>query len=153
VVVKDAEHLLRIAGVFVVGTLAFFGLRAFFVPHSFGEYGHYRGDAIAEIAALPIVHAGHETCETCHTDIFAVKTKGKHAGVACEACHGPQAKHTEDPVALVPPKPNPAILCPQCHEASAAKPKWFPQVDTKEHSGSLVCDTCHKPHDPSLKGA
>lgn len=149
---KDAEHLLRIAALFAVGVLTFLGIRAFLIPHSFGEYGHYRGDAIAEIAALPIVHAGHEICEACHADISEVKTKGKHAGVACEACHGPQAKHTEDPGALVPPKPDPAVLCPQCHEASAAKPKWFPQVDTKEHSGGVVCDTCHPPHDPLPRG-
>jgi uncharacterized CHY-type Zn-finger protein len=138
--------------VFVVGTLAFLGIRAFFVPHSFGEYGHYRGDAIAEIAALPIVHAGHETCETCHTDVLELKTKGKHAGVACEACHGPQAKHTEDPVSIVPVLPDAAVLCPQCHEASAAKPRWFPQVDTKEHSGGLVCKICHSPHNPGMTG-
>ncbi len=150
--VKDAEHLLRIAAVFVIGTLAFLGIRAFFVPHSFGEYGHYRGDAIAEIAALPIVHAEHQTCETCHYDVLEVKAKGKHAGVACEACHGPQAKHTEDPVALAPALPNAAVLCTQCHEASAAKPKWFPQVDTKEHSGGLACNTCHSPHNPAMTG-
>jgi Cytochrome c554 and c-prime len=149
--VKDAGHLLRIAALFGAGVLAFLGLRAYFVPHSFGEYGHYRGDAIAEIAALPIVHAGHQTCETCHTDISAEKTKGKHAGVACEACHGPQAKHTMD-LSIVPAKPDAAVLCAQCHEASGAKPKWFPQVDTKEHSLGLVCTTCHQPHSPSLKG-
>ena len=145
---KDAEHLLRLAGVFVVGVLVFLGLRAFFVPRSFGEYGHYRGDAISEIAALPIAHAGHQTCEACHSDIFEEKTKGKHAGVACEACHGPQAKHADDPGSIVPPKPDPAVLCAQCHEASAAKPQWFPQVNTAEHSGGLVCNTCHQPHNP-----
>jgi hypothetical protein len=40
--VKDAEHLLRIAAVFVAGIFAFLGVRAFLVPRSFGEYGHYR---------------------------------------------------------------------------------------------------------------
>ena len=148
---KDYEHLLRIAALFGAGALAFLGLRAYFVPHSFGEYGHYRGDAIAEIAALPIVHAGHQTCETCHADISEVKIKGKHTGVACEACHGPQAKHTAD-LSITPAKPDAAVLCAQCHEASGAKPKWFPQVDTKEHSLGLVCTTCHQPHSPSLKG-
>jgi len=148
--VKDAEHLLRIAVVFVMGLLVFFGVRAFFVPRSFGEYGHYRGDAIAEAAALPIAYAGHQTCEECHSEVLEVKRKGTHAGVACEACHGPQAKHTEDPVALLPRLPDSAVLCPVCHEASSAKPKSFPQVDTKEHSGGLTCNSCHKPHDPSL---
>lgn len=150
---KDGEHLLRLAGVFVAAALGFIAIRAFLVPRSFGEYGHYRGDAIAEIAALPIVHAGHQTCETCHTDIFEQKTKGKHAGVNCEACHGPQAKHADDPGSILPPKPNPAVLCAQCHEASAAKPQAFPQVATAEHSGGVVCTTCHQPHNPLEFGA
>jgi hypothetical protein len=145
---KDTEHLLRLAGVFLVGVLVFLGVRAFFVPRSFGEYGHYRGDAIAEIAALPIAHAGHQSCEGCHTDILEQKSNGKHAGVACEACHGPQAKHADDPGSVLPPKPDPARLCAQCHEASAAKPQWFPQVATADHSSGLLCNTCHQPHNP-----
>lgn len=144
---KGAEHLVRIAGVFLFGVLAFLAVRAWLVPHSFGQYGHYRGDAIAEVAALPVIHAGHQTCETCHTDISAEMSKGKHAGVACEACHGPQGRHASD-LSILPPKPDPAVLCAQCHEASAAKPKWFPQVVTAEHSGGLVCTTCHPQHDP-----
>jgi len=147
---KDAGHLFRLAGVFLVAVLAFLGLRALFVPRSFGEYGHYRGDAITDIAALPIVYAGHQTCETCHTEILEEKSQGKHAGVACEACHGPQAKHADDPGSIQPPKPDAAVLCAQCHEASAAKPSWFPQVATADHSGSLICTTCHRAHSPSL---
>ena len=147
---KDAEHLLRLAGVFLAGVIIFLCVRAFSLPRSFGEYGHYRGDAIAEVAALPVVHAGHQTCESCHSDILEVKTKGKHARVACEACHGPQARHADDPGSIVPVKPDPAVLCAQCHEASAAKPKSFPQVVTAEHSGGLVCTACHQAHTPSL---
>ena len=82
---KDTEHLVRAAGVFLVGLTLFLCLRAWFVPKSFGEYGHYRADAITEIAALPIVHAGHEVCETCHTDEAEIKKAGKHAGVNREA--------------------------------------------------------------------
>ena len=48
---------------------------AFVVPKSFGQYGHYRGAAIGEIAARPVKFAGHETCETCHTDVLDVKSK------------------------------------------------------------------------------
>ena len=149
---KDMEHLLRVAAVFLLGGLVFFGVRAVMVPRSFGEFGHYRGDAIGEIASQPIVHAGHQTCETCHIDIFELKSKGKHAGVACEACHGPQSKHAGDPGSIPPTKPDAGVLCAQCHEASAAKPKWFPQVATTEHSGGLVCTTCHQAHSPSLGG-
>lgn len=144
---RGAEHLVRIAGVFLIGIVAFLAIRAYLAPKSFGEYGHYRGDAIAEIAALPVIHAGHQICETCHADLFEEKSKGKHAGIACEACHGPQGKHAGD-ISIVPPKPDAAVLCAQCHEASAAKPKWFAQVVTAEHSGGLVCTACHPAHNP-----
>ena len=149
---KDAEHLLRLAGVFVVGALLFLTVRAFSLPRSFGEYGHYRGDAIGEIAALPIAHAGHQACELCHGEIAEAKAKGKHAGVNCEACHGALAKHADDPGTIVPLKPDPAVLCAQCHAASAAKPASFPQVVPAEHSGGLVCNVCHQPHSPALDG-
>ena len=63
---RDAGHLFRLAGLFAVGTLGFLLVRSFVVPSSFGQYGHYRGAAIAEIAARPVHFAGHQTCETCH---------------------------------------------------------------------------------------
>ena len=146
---KDAGHLFRLAAIFVAGLLTFLVVRSFIVPRSFGEYGHYRGNAIAEIAARPIRFAGHQTCEACHADIRAIKENGKHAHVNCEACHGPLAKHADDP-SFDPGKPNTAVLCVRCHAASAAKPKSFPQVDAAVHSGGLACQTCHQPHNPLL---
>ena len=53
-VLRDLGHLLRFAGIFLAGALLFVGLRSWLVPKSFGQYGHYRGDAISEIAAKPI---------------------------------------------------------------------------------------------------
>jgi uncharacterized CHY-type Zn-finger protein len=146
---KDAEHLVRVALVFLAGTLAFLAFREWFVPKSFGQYGHYRGDSIAEIAALPIVHAGHETCETCHAEVLEVKKTGKHAGVNCEACHGPLNKHAEDP-SIKPELPDTSVLCARCHEANDAKPKWFPTVVTADHAQGLPCKTCHTPHNPHI---
>ena len=146
---RDAEHLLRVAGVFLVGILAFLAIRANFVPRSFGKYGHYRADALADVAGLPIAHAGHETCETCHVDILEKKKTGKHANVNCEACHGPLAKHAEDP-SIKPVLPDPAVLCARCHEANNARPKWFPQVVTADHSQGLPCTACHQPHHPEF---
>ena len=147
-VFKDAGHLFRFAALFVVGTLTFLGVRGFFVPKSFGEYGHYRGNAIAEIAARPIHYAGHQACETCHTDVVDKKKDGKHAQVNCEACHGPLAKHADDP-SVEPAKLDTAVLCLRCHTASAAKPKGFPQV-AEDHSSGLPCETCHQPHSPAI---
>jgi hypothetical protein len=147
---RDAGHLFRLAGVFLAGILLFLILRSFMVPKSFGQYGHYRGNALSEIAARPINFAGHETCETCHVDVLDKKKDGKHAHVNCEACHGPLAKHADDPASVTPAKLDTAILCVRCHEANAAKPKAFPQVVSADHSNGLPCDTCHQPHSPAI---
>jgi hypothetical protein len=147
---KDGNHLFRLAGVYVLGTLSFLAIRAFVVPHSFGQYGHYRGAAISEIAAHAAKFAGHQTCETCHSDVAQTKSAGKHISVNCEACHGPQAKHADDPASVDPGKPDTAVLCVQCHAASAARPKDFPQVNADEHSGGAPCGTCHQPHSPAI---
>jgi hypothetical protein len=146
---KDAGHLFRFLFLFVVAFVVFLVVRHFVVPRSFGQYGHYRGAAIAEIAAKPIKFAGHDTCETCHADILDAKKSGKHANVNCEACHGPLANHANDP-SIAPAKLDTAALCIKCHAASAAKPKIFPQIDAEQHAGGVPCETCHKPHDPAL---
>jgi hypothetical protein len=147
---RDSEHLLRVAGLFLLFAVCFLGFRAWFVPNSFGRYGHYRADSLTEIAALPVVHAGHETCETCHSDVLEIKKNGRHAGVNCEACHGPQAAHAADPGTIKPKLPDTSILCARCHEANSAKPKWFPTVATADHAQGLPCNTCHTPHTPRI---
>ena len=147
---KDIEHLVRLAALMLIVLASFVIVRTAIVPKSFGEYGHFRGAAIAEIAAKPIVHAGHQTCEGCHSDIADKKKTGKHIVVACEACHGALANHADDP-SIQPAKLDTAVVCSRCHEANSAKPKWFPQVVTADHSGGLACDTCHQPHTPKIE--
>ena len=147
---KDMEHLIRLAAVLVIVVVAFVIVRAILVPRSFGEYGHYRGNALAEIASRPVAFAGHDTCEACHPDVVDMKKQGRHVAIACEACHGPSAKHAADPGNVVPAKLDTAVLCSRCHEANSAKPKTFPQVATADHSASLSCDTCHQPHRPKI---
>jgi len=147
---KDAEHLFRLAAVFVVGFALFLIARGLLVPRSFGQYGHYRGNAIGEIAALPVSYAGHQVCEGCHADVLEMKSKGVHKNVACESCHGPLAKHADDPGSVQPAKLDTAKLCVRCHEANLAKPAEFPQVVSTDHSNGAACDTCHQPHSPSI---
>jgi hypothetical protein len=150
---RDAGHLFRFAGLFVLAFIVFLVVRSYVVPKSFGQYGHYRGAAMGEIAAHPVKFAGHEACETCHSDKAEEKSKGKHAHVNCEACHGALAKHAEDPAAVTPTKPDTAVLCAQCHTATAAKPKGFPQVNPTDHSNGVPCQTCHQPHNPAIADA
>jgi hypothetical protein len=150
---KDAGHLFRFAGLFVLAFVVFLVIRGYVVPKSFGQYGHYRGNAMSDIAAHPVQFAGHQACETCHSDVADAKSKGKHTSVNCEACHGALAKHAEDPSALTPTKPDTAILCVRCHIATAAKPKEFPQVNPADHSNGVPCETCHQPHTPAIADA
>jgi len=149
-VFKDAGHLFRFAGLFVLAFVVFLAIRGYVVPKSFGQYGHYRGAAIGEIAACQVHFAGHQTCEGCHSDVLDLKSKGKHAHVNCEACHGALARHAEDPATVTPEKLNTAVLCVRCHEASAAKPKGFPQVVAADHANGVPCETCHQPHSPAM---
>lgn len=149
----DAGHLFRLAAVFLAGLVLFLVIRGFLVPRSFGQYGHYRGTAITEIADHPVHFAGHQTCGTCHADVLEKKAAGRHVRVNCEACHGALGQHADDPTSVQPPKLDTAVLCVRCHEQNAAKPKTFPQVVSVEHSSGLVCDTCHQPHSPAIEGA
>ena len=148
---KDVEHLIRLAVVMLLVLVLFVVLRAAVVPKSFGQFGHYRGNAIAEIAARTPAFAGHEVCEGCHTDVVDQKKLGRHANVPCEACHGAQARHADDPVSVKPQLPDTAVICARCHEANSAKPKAFPQVVAADHSGGVACNTCHKPHTAKIE--
>ena len=147
---RNAAHLIRPAVVLVAGLAVFLIIRAVIVPKDFGEYGHYRAGALDMISARPVAYAGHEQCLQCHDSEADAHGGGKHANVACETCHGPLAKHADDPTANVPKLPDVANLCRRCHEKDAAKPKGFPQVDTVAHSQGMLCNSCHQPHNPQL---
>jgi len=134
---RDSGHLIRPALVLLAGVALFLVVRQAVIPKAFGQYGHYRPGALDLVRQHPIAYAGQQQCVLCH------------AHVACETCHGPQARHAED--GSNPPKlPDVATLCVRCHEKDAAKPAKFPQVVSAEHSSGMACNDCHKPHDPHL---
>ncbi len=145
---QDTEHIFRVAALFAGGLLLFLVIRAVAVPKDFGVYGHFRARALADNQNKPVVYAGHRVCEECHTDVLEAKRSGKHAGVACEACHGALAKHAEDPTELTPEKPDPRATCLVCHTANVSKPEGFPQIDVREHGEEGACTTCHTAHNP-----
>ena len=153
---KDAGHLFRFAGLFVVAFLVFLVVRAYVVPKTFGQYGHYRGAAIGEISQHPVKFAGHQTCEGCHSDISDTKTKDAHAHVNCEACHGalyqtlpaqppPKGNLYERFVALIvpPPPPAPPILLHADDPATVTPVK----PDTL-----VLCARCHTASAAKPKG-
>lgn len=148
-VMKDKEHLFRMAGLFAAGLVAFLLLRVVLVPKGFGDYGHYRAGALADARSRPITYAGRAACAECHEDVVKARAGSKHEQIGCESCHGPLAKHaTVDPGAQKPPKLDERALCLRCHTANVAKPAGFKQIDPKDHGDGAVCTTCHAPHSP-----
>ena len=147
---KDKQHLVRMAGLFVIGISAFLVLRAVMVPAGFGVYGHYRAGALDDVRARPMRYAGHAACEDCHSDVVAERQGSRHARIGCEGCHGPLMAHVAAGGGEKPAKPDARVLCPRCHNTSPWKPKNFPQVVVADHSPDGACLSCHKPHAPKL---
>jgi hypothetical protein len=102
---RDIEHLLRVAAVFVVVISAFLVTRHFLVPKTFGKYGHYRAAAAEEMQSLPTHFAGEPACLGCHPEQAKAKAGGGHRVVHCESCHGALGAHAKDPKATKAVKP------------------------------------------------
>jgi DmsE family decaheme c-type cytochrome len=109
---------------------------------------------------LPPGYVGSSTCELCHSDIAQAFGSNPHhlvetgvkpgwKGMACEACHGPGAKHAES----VSPSDirNPARLtaeetdrlCLKCHLNRPARTGWVTSSHFKE---GVACTSCHSVH-------
>ena len=147
---RDYEHVLRMAGVFVLAVVAFIAWRSWMVPPDFGVYGHFRAGAIADASSRTPVYAGQASCLACHDAAQQVRATGRHAAIACEACHGPLGQHARGEAALAPLRPNPRGLCLTCHTARPGLPTAFPRIVVKEHSDAGPCTDCHKAHAPGL---
>ena len=148
---KDIEHLLRVAGVFVLVITGFLVARHFLVPETFGKYGHYRAAAAEEMKSLPLRHAGEAACLPCHRDQAQAKSAGGHRGVHCESCHGALLEHADAPKTVKARKPGEAEMrafCGGCHARDISRPAKFPQQDLAKHNPGLACSQCHPPHHP-----
>jgi hypothetical protein len=121
--------------------------RAFLTPSTFRQYGWFRGAAIDELRARPVVFAGRKTCEECHEDEVIKLSKFAHRNLACEACHGPRAAHAQDPD--VKSEVVSFSHCLRCHEANPSRPKTHKQIVSKDHYTGSKCIECHLPHAPS----
>lgn len=143
------SHILRLLGLlagFVVLAIVAVIIRT---PQSFYEFGHYRGNSPAEIAADAPKIRGPDYCEACHEQPHADWSAGVHKVVKCEVCHGAAGDHPLDRDKL--PIPDDSVrLCTLCHEQMPARPAAQPQIVVSEHAGDEQCVTCHDPHSPAL---
>lgn len=143
---KMPPQVLRIV-LLAIGIVAAYSVaRYFLTPASFGEYGWYRGAALAELATRDRVYAGKKACEECHSDEYQKLMKHEHKGLSCEGCHGSGQAHAGDPR-----KDNIQMssfaICLRCHEANPSRPKWHKQIVSKNHYPGK-CTECHMPHSP-----
>jgi hypothetical protein len=142
-------HLKRLLLTGVVIVSLFLLLKNALTPESFGQYGHYRGNSMAEIAALPIHYVGNKSCEQCHDTIVTMKNEGYHSDLSCEGCHGAAYKHIKNPEKEKLIKPNSREFCGKCHSINPARPeKAITQQNIKDHHPEDLCSKCHNPHQP-----
>lgn len=166
------KHILRLLLLLIGFAVVAVTVRSLVVDKSFYKLGHYRADAVAEIAQDKPKFQGSASCQSCHETQYAAWSTGIHHStdvgkvVKCEVCHGPggsrdpapgyihAATGTVHPVnlKLVVPTDTRA-LCAVCHEQIAGRPRQQPQVVIDEHAGTQQCTLCHDPHSPlTMKG-
>lgn len=153
----------------IVGTVAV-GARFYFTDPSFGVYGHYRADSVAEIAAQAPLYRGAAYCGPCHQARFSQWSASVHKAVTCETCHGAAGEHPARgaPVASADGRTHARLaaaryvevtgkltipsdtvkLCTLCHEKTAGRPAIQRQVEVGPHAGGQACIACHNPHAP-----
>lgn len=76
-------RLIVLIGIFGAAAI---GARLYFTDPSYGRYGPYRADAVAEIAADTPIYQGAASCQSCHGERHAEWSAGVHKAVTCEAC-------------------------------------------------------------------
>ncbi len=163
------RHIFRLILVIVVCVVAGYAAKRFFTVKSFYEYGHYRGDSVAEIASDKPKFKGVAYCASCHAKELAEWSSGVHNStdvgkvVKCEVCHGAGGERDDrGPFAASATGPDhpknlklivPADtrkLCTYCHERVTGRPLQQRQIVVAEHAGTQQCIVCHNPHSPRL---
>ena len=88
------RHVFRLVLLIVACAVIAYGAKRFFTVGSFYEYGHYRGNSVADIASDKPKFKGIGYCAPCHAQQVADWFKGVHNSmdlgkvVKCEVCHG-----------------------------------------------------------------
>jgi len=145
------KHILRLLALAVGFIILALAAKSYFTPDSFYQFGHYRGDSVAQIAADAPKFKGTDYCQECHEERHVEWTAGTHKVVKCEVCHGAVREHPVD--GELPVVPTDTVkLCTLCHESMPTRPAAQPQIVVSEHAGTEQCATCHNPHSPRIGG-
>jgi hypothetical protein len=158
---EHARHVLRALSVLLLAVVVIVLGRTALVPKSYGLYGAYRHDNVAEQAsARPPLHRGAAACGECHEDRAKALGAGAHARVSCEVCHGPAGRHVNDGEVIAAMAIDRSFTqCARCHRRVPGRPESFPQVVLDQHVNEQgaasrlegkVCLECHDPHSPKL---
>lgn len=143
------EQIKRLAVVFAVLIGVFLIARSILKPESFGQYGHYRGQALIDNRDRVPKYLGEQACLDCHEEYGDLKSSDLHAKISCESCHGPGWKHNEEPEPSNIILPEGREFCGLCHSLNAARlAENVAQVDLNEHNTESQCVECHNPHAP-----
>jgi len=146
--VKLPDQVTRIAVVTAVLLAVVLLLRFVVIPRSYFSTELHQSSTVRREVARPVAFAGAAVCGECHEDEWNRRRAGYHKGLACETCHGPSAKHADDPMSAKPFAPRDRKFCPVCHAYDAARPTGFPQINPDSHNPLKPCIACHDPHDP-----
>jgi hypothetical protein len=153
---EHGRHVFRILFVLLIAIVVIVIGRTLLIPKSYGLYGSYRFDNVAEQANVrPPQHQGAASCAQCHADRAKAHAGGSHKNVSCEICHGPSGRHVKDGKKFAKASVEPSFtLCARCHRKILGRPEKFPQVALSQHVQSplegRVCLDCHDPHSPKL---
>ena len=142
------KHIVRLiiilVAVLVVAAIA----KPLLTVDSFYRFGHYRANAVPELAAKEPVYQGPRYCQSCHSARYAQWSAGSHKTVICEVCHGAALGHPQNGKLPIPR--DTVRLCTQCHEAMPGRPQTQPQIQVAQHAGDQQCNVCHNPHSPKI---
>lgn len=156
---RHNKHYYRITFLIGSGLVAFFVVRAFLIPASFNQFGHFRGANVEEQMDRAAHFGAKTVCAMCHPDLATQHQTGKHTSVPCQDCHDRVDVHANPESGEVigtMPIQKTAQLCLRCHQQLPSRPTTFPQIGPEEHLRDMpeahsptICFSCHSPHDPT----
>jgi hypothetical protein len=156
---ESARHVFRVLFLLLVLVVAGVIGRSFLVPPSYGTYGPYRADNVAEQASARVpLHLGTASCRACHAARVDAVAAGAHRRLDCEVCHGPAGAHARGGARIAEARIDRSFAnCARCHRRIDGRPASFPQVVLEQHlrdqgapgrAEGAVCLDCHDPHGP-----